>query len=99
MSDTPKFEVIDRRKHKAEAEEEEREAGGAELHKAPAPKAIEPAPEPSRGPQLVTSEPESAEDEAEFAAMPPPPTAEESREQKMAYDASSHWRSSFMCRR
>jgi hypothetical protein len=91
MSDTPKFEVIDRRKYKAE--EEERETGRTESH-APATAVEEaaaaPAPEPSRGPQLVTSEPGAAEDEAgPYAEMPPPPTAAESREQKSAYDASS----------
>ncbi len=91
MSDTPKFEVIDRRKYKAD--EEEREAPPTESQ-APAATA-EPAepiriaePEPSRGPQLVTSEPEPAEDEAGYSALPPP-TAEESREQKSAYDASA----------
>jgi hypothetical protein len=92
MSDTPKFEVIDRRKYKAE--EEERESGRTQAHApaaveeaAPAP---EPPPEPSRGPQLVTSEPEPAEDEAgPYAELPPPPSPAESREQKTAYDASS----------
>ncbi len=90
MTDTPKFEVIDRRKYKAQ--EEERETADAESHEAPAATAVEsaPTPEPSRGPQLVTSAPESAEDEASaYPEMPPPPTAEESREQKKAYDASS----------
>lgn len=93
MSDTPKFEVIDRRKYKAE--EEERESGGTESRAAatatpepPEPMA-EPVSEPSRGPQLVTSEPEDVEDDAEFAGMPAPPTVEESREQKSAYDASA----------
>jgi hypothetical protein len=85
MSDTPKFEVIDRRKYKAEEEErttESREPAAAT--------AVAPEPEPSRGPQLVTSEPEVAEGEADgFVGMPPPPTVEESREQKTAYDASS----------
>lgn len=85
MSDTPKFEVIDRRKYKAE--EEEREAGPVELPAPPPDRAIEP--EPLRGPQLVTSEPANAGDEGELPGMPAPPTAEESREQKMAYDAAA----------
>jgi hypothetical protein len=95
MSDTPKFEVIDRRKYKAA--EEERETGRTELHapataveEAAVEPAPEPSPEPSRGPQLVTSEPAIAEDEAgAYAEMPPPPSPAESREQKTAYDASS----------
>jgi Domain of unknown function (DUF1844) len=94
MSDTPKFEVIDRRKHKAE--EEEREAGRTESHapataveESAAVPAPEPSSEPSRGPQLVTSEPAPAEDEAGVYPELPPPTPSESREQKTAYDASS----------
>ena len=104
MSDTPKFEVIDRRKYKAE--EEEREA--AEHKPAAGPTSVpvpEPKPEPRKeeprpGPQLVVEEPRNgaagdeleAEPEAGAEAgpgLPPPPTAEESREQKSAYDASS----------
>src|SRR5579871_2265410 len=107
MSDTPKFEVIDRRKYKAE--EEEREAAGRTATPAPAP-VPEPKPEPKAearreesrpGPQLVTEVPGSGaaagdelENELETGAeggpaVPPPPTAEESREQKTAYDAST----------
>lgn len=91
MSDTPKFEVIDRRKRKAEEEQETQ---------APAQPAA--PPEPGAGPRLVTSEPkreapveaapvEEAEEMAgEFeGALPPAPTPEESREQKSAYDASA----------
>jgi hypothetical protein len=93
MSDTPKFEVIDRRKRKAEEEHETQPPA--------APSAPAEPPEPGAGPRLVTSEPRreaAAEappelpDElaAEFAsALPPAPTAEESREQKNAYDASA----------
>jgi hypothetical protein len=86
MSDTPKFEVIDRRKYKAD--EEERET-------APAPTpALEPVKsEPRAGPQLVTEssrEPaiglEDLEPEPELALAP---TAEESDEQKSAYEASA----------
>lgn len=88
MSDSPKFEVIDRRKYKAE--EEEREAA-----RTPAPAAV-PAPEPVKeepkvGPQLVTEssrEDALAGDELE-AELPPAPTAQETREQKFAYDASA----------
>lgn len=97
MSDTPKFEVIDRRKYKAD---EEREAAPAESRESvvtvPEPpqetKAAAPSkqPEPMRGPQLVTSEPEPGEDDqGGYAGIPPAPTAEESIEQKTAYDASS----------
>ena len=95
MSDTPKFEVIDRRKMKAQEERDVEQAAAS---------AAEPAPaDPSAGPRLVVNEaaPEIAapekpgepgEQNAEQgfdAALPPPPTADESREQKAAYDASS----------
>lgn len=104
MNDTPKFEVIDRRKYKAE--EEEREAA----QPAPAARTNTPAtetapdhaaapssPTPAPGPRLVTPEshpaaPPPEDHPGDFAAemdMPPAPTAEESREQKTAYDASS----------
>ena len=89
MSDTPKFEVIDRRKMKAD---EERES--APQPEEPAPQAQE---EPRPGPRLVVNEskPEAEEPaktpgETEFGGeMPPAPTAAESREQKAAYDASA----------
>jgi hypothetical protein len=87
MTDKPKFEVIDRRKMKAEEEEQ---------HSQHAP---EP-PEPGAGPRLVVnesraeaaSEPPAAETtpEQEFeGALPPAPTAQESKEQKAAYEASA----------
>jgi hypothetical protein len=85
MSETTKFEVIDRRKFKAEDEERET---------APPP-APEPAAAPSAGPRLVetAASPDSAavlEPEEELLAeMPPAPTAEESSEQRTAYDASA----------
>ena len=92
MSDTPKFEVIDRRKLKRE---EEQEGTASEP-------AAKPAPEPeqkSAGPQLVDAEspkapepepPAGAEAEEDLAAeMPPPPTAAEKREQETAYEASA----------
>src|SRR6185437_11872270 len=103
MSDNPKFEVIDRRKYKAE--EEERESAHAEPTEARVPAS---APEPptaeppkSAGPRLVAQQSSEAEvggdeqagDQAADLAgdqpLPPPPTAEESFEQKSAYDASS----------
>ena len=100
MSDTPKFEVIDRRKFKAAEEEKESHAAAQQVETAPA------MPEtPSAGPQLVVNEhksvaapeqtlptqasPEPALDDQAAQDYPPAPTAEESREQKMAYDASA----------
>lgn len=104
MSDTPKFEVIDRRKYKAEEEVPER---------APAPESAKTPEPPSAGPRLVQNEPveaepakpkpehpqpelaglgrdsEDAELEDELPDVPPAPTAEESSEQKTAYDASA----------
>ena len=89
MSDTPKFEVIDRRKMKAEEEKGHTEAPPV----APA----EPT-EPHAGPRLVVPEtkaepaPEPAQPalgDEQLPEMPPPPTAEESRQQKSAYDASA----------
>ncbi|HEY3705381.1 MAG TPA: DUF1844 domain-containing protein [Terracidiphilus sp.] len=102
MSDTPKFEIIDRRKYKAEEEER----ASAQQPTAPEPEAKAdptPAPEPEKapeksggGPRLVTPPPAppAAPDDDEFAgapegAMPPAPTAEESEEQKTAYEGAS----------
>lgn len=101
MSDTPKFEVIDRRKFKAEEEKESDKA----LHPTEAPTETKPAPgeaaAPSAGPRLVVnegknvSEPARAEaletgvDDESGGGMPPPPSAQESRELKTAYDASA----------
>ena len=94
MSDTPKFEVIDRRKMKAE---EEKESGGAAAQPAapekPAPASSEPAP----GPRLVVNEPRHEAEAQEPSAaeqqlaeeLPAAPTAEESSQQKAAYDASA----------
>jgi len=94
MTDTPKFEVIDRRRMKAEEEQE--------ASKTEASKTVEQEPtERGAGPRLVVSEgrrePEPAAPEAPAAVqeqeaepdMPPAPTAEESLQQKAAYDASS----------
>ena len=93
MSDTPKFEVIDRRRMKAAEEEKEREQTQPEAA-APAP---QPAAsnEPAPGPRLVVSEEKAEEGDAAAGAedllpgMPPAPTAEESQQQKSAYDASA----------
>ena len=100
MSDTPKFEVIDRRKYKAE--EEEREASASSQSESASEATVKPAPEPEPkkeeprpGPQLVTETSRAnAADEFETGLeaepeLPPAPTAEESRQQKTAYDASS----------
>jgi hypothetical protein len=95
MSDTPKFTVIDRRKFKAEEEHETAQT--------PAPATEATPAEPSAGPRLVVTEsrkepvaesaPESAiesELEQELAGeMPPAPSAAESKEQKIAYDAAA----------
>lgn len=90
MSDTPKFEVIDRRKMKAEEEK------GSEP--TPEPNAAQVTPEPSAGPRLVVNEvrqdtpPKEQKPEAELGSsdeLPPAPTAKESAEQKAAYDASA----------
>ncbi len=100
MSDTPKFEVIDRRKMKAEEEKE----GGHPAPKEPEQTAPATQGAPSPGPRLVvnetredgakdaasaTAEPGAAAEPGLLDGMPPPPTAEESHEQKAAYDASA----------
>jgi len=95
MSETPKFEVIDRRKLKAEEEEREtaqQPAPAAEKPAQPAapppgPRLVDaaPAPRPDPAPPVATAEPE----EDILAEMPPAPTAQESKEQKSAYDASA----------
>jgi hypothetical protein len=87
MSDTPKFEVIDRRKFKAEEEQEQA--------RPQTPPEAAPA-ESASGPRLVV--PEGSEEPAKAATapeeellteLPAAPTKEESREQKSAYDASA----------
>lgn len=100
MSDTPKFEVIDRRKQKAQEEEQSR--GHEPQPFAPEPPATpaEPAaaqPVEQLGPRLVVSEPEpeSAPEPAAEAehggapAMPPPPPAEEFASQTETYKAAA----------
>jgi Domain of unknown function (DUF1844) len=93
MSDTPKFEVIDRRKMKAEEEKE----GHPEAKQSSTPAPVAPA-DPAPGPRLVVNEAQSqAEERPEQPIaepgladeLPPPPTAQESHEQKAAYDASA----------
>jgi hypothetical protein len=99
MSDTPKFEVIDRRKYKADEEEHESSSQQQPPAAVPEPE-VKAASEPeksSAGPRLVTPaepSPVAAPDDDEFAgapesALPPPPTAEESREQKTAYESAA----------
>lgn len=96
MSDTPKFEVIDRRKIKAE---EEKESGPAAAQPAQPekPAATDPG-QPAHGPRLVVNEPRPAQEaeESQLTAeqqlaeeLPAAPTAEESRRQKAAYEASA----------
>src|ERR1700754_2159610 len=90
MSDTPKFEVIDRRKMK---KDEEQDSPSSQPTSAPA---AEPETTPS-GPHLVdtASEPpaqsaspeESGEEQ--LPELPAPPSAEELREQESAYEASA----------
>jgi len=94
MSEPPKFEVIDRRKMKAE---EEKESGQAPAP--PAPPTSSTPGEAAPGPRLVVNEPRretatqppapSAEEQELADALPPPPTAQESHDQKAAYDASA----------
>lgn len=89
MSENPKFEVIDRRKFKAEEEQEKHESPRE-------PEKPKAAPEPAAaGPRLVVNEGRSeAAREAPAAEeavdeLPPPPTEEESHKQKADYDASA----------
>jgi len=96
MSETPKFTVIDRRKFKADEEQESHQPAAA----APEPPAeANSKPVASPGPQLVSNEskrataPELAPAQAAPGGLeqelPPAPTAEESHKQKTAYDASA----------
>jgi hypothetical protein len=99
MTDTPRFEVIDRRKFKAEheADGDQQAASAAEAAATPEP----PRPESSSGgPRLVVNEASTeranevasqaaAEAEGEMGETPPAPTAAESEQQKTAYDGAS----------
>jgi hypothetical protein len=80
MSDTPKFEVIDRRKMKREEEQEE-----------PAAKPSTEPEQKSGGPHLAsTPEPPAVDAEEDLPPeMPPPPTAAEKRDQADEYEASA----------
>jgi hypothetical protein len=89
MSETPKFEVIDRRKMKAQEEHAQEEHAHAQ------PEPVSAPAEPAAGPRLVVTEPSpgpaaavEVEDETP-TEMPAAPSAEESRQQKSAYDASA----------
>jgi hypothetical protein len=92
MSETPKFTVIDRRKFKAEEEQESAQKPAAEPEAAAAATA-----ETSSGPRLVVNESkaeaapgiEQSATNEEMGGMPPAPTMEESREQRTAYEASA----------
>ncbi|MGD0738449.1 MAG: DUF1844 domain-containing protein [Terracidiphilus sp.] len=95
MSDTPKFEVIDRRKMKAE---EEKGSGEAAAQTAAPEKPAPTSSEPSPGPRLVVNEakqeataqaPKETAEQQLTDELPAAPTAEESSEQKAAYDASA----------
>ena len=102
MSETPKFTVIDRRKFKADEEEESRKTAASEPEAAAETNVRPVGPvAQSAGPQLVANE---SRREAEHGPgpvkaaevgmeteqeLPPAPTAEESHQQKTAYDASS----------
>ena len=95
MSDTPKFEVIDRRKMKAEEEKGSAEAAAAQPAQPAHPNKPAAPGESSPGPRLVVNE---GKREAEAATpaeqplaeeLPPAPTAEESTKSKAAYDASA----------
>jgi len=85
MSDTPKFEVIDRRKLKKEEEQESSSPAPAEsVQKVSGPQLVQDG---KASPEEELSTEAAEEDLA--SAMPPPPTAEEKREQESAYEASA----------
>jgi hypothetical protein len=94
MSETPKFTVIDRRKFKAD-EEQESHQPATSANEPPAEDSSKPTV-PSPGPQLVSNDSKrsTAPDPAPAQGgleqeLPPAPTAEESQQQKTAYDASA----------
>jgi hypothetical protein len=83
MSDKPKFEVIDRRKINADEEQDSQQPSAPEAES-------ESAPPPSGGgPRLVVSEPKAEAPAESESEAPAAPTAQESRQQKDAYDASA----------
>jgi hypothetical protein len=76
MTDTPKFEVIDRRKFKAaEEEKESHQAASAPAPEAPTAETPAPAAAPSSGPRLVVNEGRSV---AEAAPVEAPQAASQS---------------------
>ena len=83
MSDKQKFEVIDRRKIKADEEQDGQQPS------APAAEFASPPPAPGGGPRLVVNEPRSEAPAEPEGELPAAPTAQESRAQKEAYDASA----------
>jgi hypothetical protein len=95
MSESPKFEVVDRRRMKAEEEKESHETQAP----TPAPEkeaAQKPPVEPGEratGPRLVEKEEKRAEAESAgspvMPELPQAPTPEESSEQHKAYTASA----------
>lgn len=101
MSETPKFEVVDRRKLKRQEEEQgsPEQAQSAPAAEAPPPSSTSETAPSGGGPRLVVNEikQQAAEpeerpaiaDAQEAPGMPPAPTAEESRQQKTAYEASA----------
>jgi hypothetical protein len=97
MSDTPKFEVIDRRKFKAEHEGDGEQQAATAPETAATPEVARPEAS-SGGPRLVVNEAAAdragqelgaAESEQEMGEPPPAPTEAESQEQKTAYDGAS----------
>lgn len=90
MSDNPKFEVIDRRKIKAEEEHDSPKSEEAE------PATTQEELAAAAGPRLVVNEEKTEPEQAatnsaaeQEVELPAPPSAEESTKQKAAYDASS----------
>ena len=91
MSDTPKFEVIDRRRMKKEEEQEVPSSQPASPTTAPEPaqKTAGPRLVEPEAPKAPESESSAASEDDIAAEMPPMPTAEEMREQETAYAASA----------
>lgn len=97
MSDTPKFEVIDRRKFKADEEREQAQSTAPVEEKkdeesgavAAGPRLVVPEEKPEPAAESAQTEAADASAENAYPEMPPPPTAEESSQQKSAYDASA----------
>ncbi|HUB52911.1 MAG TPA: DUF1844 domain-containing protein [Terracidiphilus sp.] len=87
MTDKPKFEVIDRRKMKAEEEEQQTHHSSEPVEPGGGPRLVvneAPAVAPAEPPQAAPPPEQEFEN-----ALPPAPTAQESKEQKAAYEASA----------